>query len=198
MLKFLNCTNGNVVEVMIKKFRNSLFGFNKEDVMSFVMESKESENNFKKKITELNSKIDTLQNDIESLQTKHDETKKVLNETEVQLESYRQREEALTALSESIGRLYLVAKANAESVMASANESAEKSMQAVDKNIEIAENAENELKEISGTLNEKTREYLEAVADLKQQLEDTRKSVIEAKENIAERQNEMANIGVSN
>ena len=182
---------------MIKKFRNSLFGFNKDDVMSFVMESKESENNFKKRITELNSKIDTLQADIESLQAKHDETKKILSETEARLESYRQREDALTALSESIGRLYLVAKANAESVMASANESAEKSMYAVDKNIAIAENAENELKEISDTLNEKTREYLEAVADLKQQLEDTRKTVAEAKENIAERQNEMAQVGAN-
>jgi chromosome segregation ATPase len=182
---------------MIKKFRNSLFGFNKDDVMSFVMESKESENTLKKKINELNGKIETLNNDIEGLQTKYEETKKILSETEEQLESYRQREEALTALSESIGRLYLVAKANAESVMASANESAEKSMYAVDKNIAIAENAESELKEISDTLNEKTREYLEAVADLKQQLEDTRKTVAEAKENIAERQNEMASIGAN-
>ena len=165
--------------------------------MSFVMESKETENNFKKKITELNSKIDTLQNNIESLQAIHKETENVLSETEAQLEAYRQREDALTALSESIGRLYLVAKANAESVMASANESAEKSMQAIDKNIEIAANAEDELKEISDILNEKTREYLEAVADLKQQLENTRKSVTEAKENIAERQNEMANVGAN-
>ena len=182
---------------MIKKFRNSLFGFNKDDVMSFVMESKESENNFKKKITELNSKIDTIQKEMQALKTTHKETEKVLNETEAQLEAYRQREDALTALSESIGRLYLVAKANAESVMASANESAEKSMQAIDKNIEIAANAEDELKEISDILNEKTREYLEAVADLKQQLENTRKSVTEAKENIAERQNEMANVGAN-
>ncbi len=182
---------------MINKFRNSLFGFNKEDVMSFVMESKESENNLKKKITELNGKIDTLQNDLKALKTIHEETEKVLNETEAQLEAYRQREDALTALSESIGRLYLVAKANAESVMASANESAEKSMQAVDKNIEIATNAEDELKEISDILNKKTREYLEAVTDLKKQLEDTRKSVIEAKENIAERQSEMANVGAN-
>lgn len=165
--------------------------------MSFVMESKESENNFKKKITELNGKIDTLQSDLQALKTMHEETEKVLNETEAQLEAYHQREDALTALSESIGRLYLVAKANAESVMASANESAEKSMQAVDKNIEITANAEDELKEISDILNEKTREYLEAVTDLKKHLEDTRKSVIEAKENIAERQNEMANIGAN-
>lgn len=165
--------------------------------MSFVMESKNNENSLKKKISELSGKIDTLQNDLQKLLALHEETEKVLKDTEAQLESYRQREEALTALSESIGRLYLVAKANAESVMASANESAEKSMYAVDKNIAIAENAESELKEISDTLNEKTREYLEAVAELKQQLEDTRKTVAEAKENIAERQNEMAHIGAN-
>lgn len=182
---------------MSRKFRNSLLGFNKDDVMSFVVESKETENNLKKEITGLNSKIDALEDEVSKLKALQLKTDNDLKEKEAELQDYRQREEALTQLSESIGRLYLVAKANAESVMASANESADKSMQAVDKNIEIASFAENELSQISELLNEKTREYLESVAELQQQLINTKEAVAHARENISERNAEMAEVGVN-
>lgn len=182
---------------MSRKFRNSLLGFNKDDVMSFVIESKETESDLKKKINELTSKINTLEDEVSELKMLQLKTDKALKESESELEAYHQREEALTQLSESIGRLYLVAKANAESVMAIANESAEKSMHAVNKNIEIASYAENELSQISELLNEKTREYLAAVAEIKQQLSDTKQTVVEARESISERNAEMAEVGVN-
>ena len=70
-------------------------------------------------------------------------------------------------------------------------------MQAVDKNIEIASFAENELSQISELLNEKTREYLESVAELQQQLINTKEAVAHARENISERNAEMAEVGVN-
>ncbi len=179
---------------MLKKFRNSLLGFNKDDVMSFVMESKETESILKKKIAEQSAEIGALGSELAELKSLQAETAEKLSQAEDELTAYRQREEVLTQLSESIGRLYLVAKANAESVIKNANESAEISLRAVDKNIEVAALTENELQEIGEMLNEKTREYLTAVEGIKKQLSETKKNAEESKASIALRQAEMAEI----
>lgn len=177
---------------MSKKFRNSLIGFNKDDVMAFVLKAKETENTYKNKINELNDSIISLENEISGLQSLYKQTADVLEKTEKQLDSYRQREEALTQLSESIGRLYLVAKANAEAVTSAANEAAEKSLITVDKNIDLAEKTEIELQQIGEVLNEKTREYLATITDLQKQLSATGEAALKAKEFIAERQAEIS------
>ncbi len=179
---------------MSKKFRNSLFGFNRDDVMMYVLESKEKDENNKNKIAELSGKLESLTDDFNELTSLYEQTVAVLKEAEAQLDSFKQREEALTALSESIGRLYLVAEANAKAIIQSANDNAEKSQLVVNKSVEIAENAESDLAEISETLNTKTSEYTSVLSRLQSQLAETKRIIEENNSEIKDRKAELAEI----
>ena len=181
-----------VVGSMIKKFRNSLLGFNREDVNKFILETKINDETNKQKISELNNKIEELHGNISELTLLHNQTVEMLKEAEARIENFKKREDALTALSESIGRLYLVAEANAKSIMQSANDSAEMSQKVVDRNIEIASKAENELAEISELLNSKTLEYTEVINRLQLQLTDIKRKIEDNQTDIEERKSELA------
>ncbi len=176
---------------MSKKFRNSLFGFNKEDVLSFVVEAKENEVKYKKSIDELNSKIDELEQSNSEFSKKYTDTMDKLSAAEEQLRDFERREAALTHLSESIGRLYLVAQANANAIITSANENVKLSQEAVERNISVATSAEQELAEISRILDERTKEYSLEIASLKRQITDAKERISVNCSDIAERQSEL-------
>ncbi len=180
----------------MKKFRNSLFGFNRDDVLNFVVEARESELKHKKTIDELNSKINELEADSKELSEKNAALDSELSSALSKINEFEQREEALTRLSESIGRLYLVAQANANSIIASANENIAKANAVVDQNMSVATEAEAELREISRVLNEKTAEYAKEIDELKQQLNSARDRIAENKAEISDRQSELEAITV--
>ena len=89
----------------MKKFRNSLFGFNRDDVLNFVVEARESELKHKKTIDALNSKINELEAASNELTEKNAALDSELSSALLKIKDFEQREEALTRLSESIGRL---------------------------------------------------------------------------------------------
>lgn len=180
----------------MKKFRNSLFGFNRDDVLNFVVEARESELKHKKTIDELNSKINELEVASKELSKKNAALDSELSSALSKINEFEQREEALTRLSESIGRLYLVAQANANSIIASANENVAKANAVVDQNMSVATDAEAELREISRVLNEKTAEYAKEIDELKQQLNNARDRIAENKAEIKDRQSELEAITV--
>lgn len=181
----------------MKKFRGALFGFNREDVLTFVVESREAENKNRKKIESLESVNEELEADIEQLKSLNDEIFAKLSIAEEKIKDFEQREESLTRLSESIGRLYLVAQANANAVINAANENVELSKNAVEQNISVASSAEAELSEISRILNEKTKAYTDEIAALEKQIADARERIIENKAEIAHRQTELESITAS-
>ena len=156
----------------MKKFRNSLFGFNNDDVMGFVFEAKENEARLKKNIRELEAKAEADAQMISELEA----TVKQLTSL---LDDFKQREAAITALSESIGRLYLVAQANASAIITAANENAEAARSVVEQNVSVADNAEEDLNEIGRVLLAKTREYSEELEALKAKLYDTKQKIAE-------------------
>lgn len=181
----------------MKKFRSSLFGFNREDVLTYVVESREAENKNRKRIEELDNKNKELEANIQQHKGLNEEISEKLSIAEEKLKDFDQREQALTNLSESIGRLYLVAQANANAVIAAANENVELSKAAVEQNISVASSAEAELLEISRILNEKTKAYTDEIAYLEKQIADARERIIENKAEIAERQTELESITAS-
>ena len=180
----------------MKKFRNCLFGFNRDDVLNFVVEARESELKHKKTIDALNSKINELEAASNELSEKNAALDSELSSALLKIKDFEQREEALTRLSESIGRLYLVAQANASSIIASANENVKKANAVVDHNMSVATEAEAELQEISRVLNEKTAEYAKEIDALKQQLTEARDRIAENKAEISDRQSELEAISV--
>ena len=173
---------------MSKKFRNSILGFNRDDVMAFVLEAKDNEIKFKKTIDELNEKIGQLQASLDEMSLLQEQTAAILKETEKELNTYKEREGTLTKLSESIGRLYLVAQANANAVVASANDSAAESERIVQSNLEVACSAESKLAEISEVLNEKTKAYLSEINELEQDLAAVKERISANNADILERQ----------
>lgn len=156
---------------MTFKFRNSILGFNKEDVLAFVLNAKENEKN----LTQSNEKLkEDLENKInendaisKELAAITEKFRSVLDE----LNDFKSREESLTKLSESIGKLYLVAKANAKNVISSAEENAYTSGNITKKNIELAESTDIAFDEIRDILSEKTKSFIDEVNDLKAKLE---------------------------
>ncbi len=150
---------------MSKFFKTGLFGFNKEDVMNFVSEAKSREAENMKQISSLNEQISDL--------------RVKLAEAEATVADYKARESAITSLSASIGKLYLVAQANAEAVVAAVKENTALSEKAVADNFAVADSAEAEIEEISIMLEQKTADYLKEVAKL-------RETVAEIKSKIAE------------
>lgn len=154
----------------MKQFRSSLFGFNKEDVMCFVVEAKENEVRLKKSIRELEAKS-------EADATKLSELDAQIAELTALLDDYKKREDAITALSESIGRLYLVAQANASAIISAANENAELAQKTVDQNIAVADSAEEDLAEIGRVLLAKTKAYSEELEALKAKLNETKQKI---------------------
>ncbi|MBO5745778.1 MAG: hypothetical protein J6S13_01635 [Clostridia bacterium] len=169
---------------MSKKFRNSLFGFNRDDVMDFVVESREKEAKLKAKCDELNTSIDELNIKLADL--------------EKTVADFKRREESLTRLSESIGRLYLVAQANAEAVTKAAEENATKATLCVESNMRIACEAESKLEEIGLELNKRTEKYLEDIELLKAQLSEAKNTIEENKSIIEEGLSEASKVGTKN
>ena len=179
---------------MSKKFRTGLFGFNRDDVLQFVIEAKESESKSAKKIDSLTAKTAELENLSNNLQEKCDNLESELMAAKSEIAEFHQREEALTRLSESIGRLYLVAQANARSIIDTANRSAELSLSSVEKNMAVAICAEERLEEISAVLSERTKTYLAEIEELKNQISATQVKIEQNAVEISERQNEAKSV----
>lgn len=175
---------------MSKKFRTGLFGFNRDDVLQFVLEAKENESKSAKKIDGLTTKTAELENINNELREKCNKLEAEHSAAMTEIADFRQREEALTRLSESIGRLYLVAQANARSIIDTANRSAEASLQSVEKNMAVAVSAEEKLEEISAVLSERTKAYLAEIESLKNQITATQVEIEHNATEIFERQAE--------
>ncbi len=176
--------------MMTKKFRTGLFGFNRDDVLKFVVDAKENELIKNQKIDALTKKTEELEKNSTELEEKCIALETELSAAKKEIDEFHQREEALTRLSESIGRLYLVAQANARSIIDTANRSAEASLQSVEKNMAVAVSAEEKLEEISAVLSEKTKTYLAEIESLKTQITATQFEIEQNAVEISDRQTE--------
>lgn len=153
-------------------FKNSLFGYNKESVIGYVAESKE-------KIRRNELEIERLNNELNDSRTMCDKLSEEVAELSNLVNDYRSREEAITRLSESIGKLYLVAKANADSIMTAAKENAESSSATAQKNITAADTAYKEFTRLEAVLAQNITRFSEEIFSLKSSLMDVKEQVRE-------------------
>lgn len=164
---------------MAIKFRNSLLGFNKEDVHNFVMSAKENEYKYENTIKDLEKSIAELNNNISNLNNELNAIKDELAVANEKVKDFEAREEAITKLSQSIGRLYLVAQTNAKAIANATKENIEASRKAVDMNINAAENAENDFIDIEQQLNEKIKTFNNEMTLLRVRLSETKERLEE-------------------
>lgn len=146
-----------------KGFRRSLMGFNRDDVLQYI--SNEDKKNTKK-INSLNAEIVDLKNKISSLNT--------------QLNIYKDKEEEINRLADSIGALYIIAKNNAEIILENAKQSKSAASEEINKNLELLNSAQENYEEIKQTVLRLTNAFSQSVDNAITSLKDT-ENIIEEK-----------------
>ena len=152
-------------------FRKSLFGYNQDDVIEYVKKLHNNfslkEETFKKQLADLESKINGLNKDLEVLENE----KKELNE---KLSEYNTKKAEMDRLSENIGKLYLVSKANAKTIMANAEENSRIAGMEVEKNISAIEETHKALESLKQSINETSQNFTKEVESLMHSLEEAK------------------------
>ena len=155
-------------------FRRSLFGFNTDDVLEYIEKTHKS---FSKKQAELNQKAENL---AEELKLSKDEYDNLMAEKAIvdeKLEAFNQKYEEIERLSENIGKLYLVAQANAQAIMKNSESSLNISNAEVEKNLNSIDEAHASLDEIRANIVKTSNEFVDELDELIQSLVNTKEKI---------------------
>ena len=166
---------------MAIEFRNSLLGFNKDDVLSYV-HLKDSE--LKNLSNKLNARIDELQKQLEALKAEHlsalgtigtltrenDELKETVDE-------YNKKSDELEIMSTNIGKLYLVSKATAKSIVDKSEENAEIIDKENKKQLNTIDETQGSLKEIAESILSASKSFVSRLDELQTSLHDVKNKV---------------------
>ena len=155
-------------------FRKSLFGFNCDDVINYIEKSQKS---FAEKEKELSEKVTSLAAELEL----SDENYKTLEEEKEQiakkLADFNDKYREIELLSENIGKLYLVAQANAQAIMANSKKNAELSDNEVSRNLSTIDEAHKSLDELKKNIAKTSGEFMSELDGFIASLNETRLQV---------------------
>ena len=155
-------------------FRKSLFGFNCDDVIEYI---EQSHKNFSEKENQLNQKIDTLDNTIETINAQLEDVKSAKTAVEAQLKEYTDKYDEIERLSQNIGKLYLVAQANAKSVMQNSAENRDIANREVEKNLHSIDNAQESLAALKAEIMQTSSDFVAKVDTLVSSLSSAREQI---------------------
>lgn len=155
-------------------FRKSLFGFNCDDVIEYI---EQSHKNFSEKENQLNQKIDTLDNTIETINAQLEDVKSAKTAVEAQLKEYTDKYDEIERLSQNIGKLYLVAQANAKSVMQNSAENRDIANREVEKNLHSIDNAQESLAALKAEIMQTSADFVAKVDTLVSSLSSAREQI---------------------
>lgn len=172
-------------------FRNSLIGFNKDDVLNYI-HKKDAElnalsNKLNETISNLNKEIKTLKEEMSTLEASYNSTVKENLDLKVKLNEFEEKSAEIENLSNKIGKLYLVSQSSAKSIVDKANENSQiinNQMESSLKNIETAKE----------TVNELTNKILSASETFVAELNEFNSSFTNAKDMVLENNNETVKI----
>lgn len=155
-------------------FRKSLFGFNCGDVMEYIEKSQKS---FYEKEKELSKQVDELSRD---LNLSNENYKKLNDEKELisaKLKDFSDKYEEIERLSENIGKLYLVAQANAQAIIENSEKSAELAKAEAEKNLAAISDAHASLDELKKNIIKTSDDFVSEVDSLIASLIKTKETV---------------------
>lgn len=155
-------------------FRKSLFGFNCDDVIEYI---EQSHKKFSEKENKLNQKIDTLDTTITSINTQLDAVRSAKAAVEAQLKEYTDKYDEIERLSQNIGKLYLVAQANAKSIMQNSAETRYIADREVEKNLYSIDNAHEALAALKAEIMQTSDDFVNKVDTLVASLASAREQV---------------------
>ncbi len=155
-------------------FRKSLFGFNSDDVMEYISKT---HNEFVQKETVLNEKIENLNTELDDAKAQISSIIDEKEQLEAKLKEYTDKYEEIERLSQNIGKLYLVAENNANSVMESAKQSKQISAEEISKNIAVADSTFASLSELKEEITKTSAEFSAKLQELMLSLEATKNNI---------------------
>ncbi len=155
-------------------FRKSFLGFNCDDVIEYIQNSHKK---FSEKENELNQKIDNLDNTIAHINTQLEEVKSAKAAVEAQLKEYTDKYDEIERLSQNIGKLYLVAQANAKSIMQNSAENRDITNREVEKNLHSIDNAHEQLAALKAEIMQTSNDFVAKVDSLVTSLSTAREQV---------------------
>ena len=168
---------------MAIEFRNSLLGFNKDDVLSYV-HLKDSE--LKNLSNKLNARIDELQKQLESLKAEHlsvlgtvDSLSRENSQLKEQVDEYNKKTEEIETMSANIGRLYLVSKASAKSIVDKSEESAMLVSEHNDMQLTNIDDAQSSLKNIAESILSASKSFVSRLDEFESSLNEVKGRVNE-------------------
>ncbi len=155
-------------------FKKSLFGFNCADVLAYIEKSHKKSAALEKKlngeIEELNVNIDSLKEDNKKITLERDELERKLAE-------FNAKYEEIERLSENIGKLYLVAQANAQAIIENSENNAKLISEEVDRNLSSIDEAHESLSLLRENITKTSNEFVSEVEALIASLDDTKKQI---------------------
>ena len=157
-------------------FRRSLFGFNTDDVLEYIEKTHKS---FSKKQDALSQKADSLAKDLELSKEQYDNLMAEKAIVDEKLNAFVEKYEEIEKLSENIGKLYLVAQANAQAIMKSSESSLNISCAEVEKNLNSIDEAHASLDEIRANIVKTSNEFVDELDELIQSLVDTKDKILD-------------------
>ena len=155
-------------------FRKSLFGFNCDDVMKYIERSQKS---FAEKEKDLTNQVEELS---KSLDLSNENYRKLNDEKELiakKLADFSEKYEEIERLSENIGKLYLVAQANAQAIMANSEENANLANSEVEKNLSAINDAHESLDSLRKSVIQPSNEFLCEIGGLISSLNETKETI---------------------
>lgn len=155
-------------------FRKSLFGFNCDDVVSYIQKMHKT---FAKKTDMLNEKADSL---AKELKLSKEDYEKLMSEKAViedKLNAFNEKYEEIERLSDNIGKLYLVAQANAQAIMTNSQNNADLSAAEVEKNISSIDEAHESLDALRQSIIKTSEDFVSEVNTLLQSLDETKEKI---------------------
>lgn len=172
-------------------FRKSLLGFNCSDVIEYIEKTHKT---FVNKEKELNLKVDELCEKLELSKAAEEKLTTERNELSAKLDEFNAKYEEIERLSENIGKLYLVAQANARAIMENSQSSAEIASAEVSRNLSTIDEAHESLRELRANITKTSEDFVNEVDKLISSLNTTREQIATNTETAITAKNEFEEI----
>lgn len=172
---------------MAIEFRTGFLGFNKDDVLNYV-HLKDRE--LKVLSSELNAKIKELEERLEVLKKEHlsdisiiDKLTKENSELNIKVAEYDSKTAEIDAMSAKIGKLYLVSRSTAKTVVDEAQANAQIAEAQAEKSLQNIESTQASLKELAEEILSASQGFVSRIGEFNRSLEDAKSKVDENKSN---------------
>ena len=172
-------------------FRKSFLGFNCDDVIEYIQNSHKK---FSQKEAELNQKIESLDETLAKLNSQLEDVKASKAIVEAQLKEYTDKYDEIERLSQNIGKLYLVAQANAQAIMKNSESSLNITNREVEKNLHSIDNAHEQLATLKAEIMQTSNEFVTKVDNLVSSLAEAREQVTQNNEDSRELAEQFENL----